>query len=150
MGIRCDSPNSIPLFILGVYFPSASQNIIEFHAYIDHLWASYDSLSVNGFVIVMGQFNGDLDNSLCDKAKHEPNQHGLKLLDFAKYFNLCPVILWEHAMVQQKHIFPTVADIVPHFITYFCPTLCLKKSFQQKHLVCTWIIFLITALFSWL
>ena len=50
-------------------------------------------MSVNVFVIVMGDFNGDLGNSLGDKAKHDPNQHGLKLLDFAIYFNLCPVTL---------------------------------------------------------
>ena len=53
----------------------------------------------------MGDFNCDFGNSLGHKAKHQPNQRGLKLLDFANYFNLCPVILWEHAMVQLKHIF---------------------------------------------
>ena len=41
----------------------------------------------------MGDVNGDLGNSIGDKAKHEPNQRGLKLLDFANYFNLCPVNL---------------------------------------------------------
>ena len=41
----------------------------------------------------MGDFNPDLGNSIGDKAKHEPNQRGLKLLDFANYFNLCPVNL---------------------------------------------------------
>ena len=45
------------------------------------------------FVIVMGDFNGDSGNSLGDKAKHEPNQRGLDLLDFANYFNLYPVNL---------------------------------------------------------
>ena len=93
MGIRCDFPNSTPLFILGVYLPSASHNITQFNEYFDHLWSSYDSLSVNWFVIVMGDFNGDLSNSLGDKAKHEPNQRGLKSLDFANYFNLCSVNL---------------------------------------------------------
>ena len=47
VGIRCDFPNSIPLFILGVYLPSASHNITEFNEYFDHLWTLYDSLSVN-------------------------------------------------------------------------------------------------------
>ena len=41
----------------------------------------------------MGDFNGDLGNSLGDKAKHETNQRGLKLLDFANCFNFCPVNL---------------------------------------------------------
>ena len=93
VGIRCNFPYSTPLFILSVYLPSASHNINEFNEYFDHLWELYDSLSANVFVIVMGDFNGDLDNSLGDKAKHEPNQRGLKLLDFANYFNLCPVNL---------------------------------------------------------
>ena len=147
VGIRCDFPNSIPLFILGVYLTSASHNITEFNEYLDHLWAFNDSLSVNWFVIVVGNFNGDFGNSLGDKTKHEPYQRGLTLqiiLTFALK------ILWEHAMVQLKHIFLIVADIVPRLITHFCLTFCLKKSFQQKHLVCTWIIFLITSLFNWL
>ena len=91
--IRCDFPYSTSLFILSVYLPSASHNITEFNEYFDHLWASYDSLSANWFVIVIGDFNGDLGNFLGDKAKHEPNQRGLKLLDFANYFNLCLVNL---------------------------------------------------------
>ena len=82
-----------PLFILGVYLPSASHIITEFNEYFDHLWALYDSLSVNWFVIVMEDFNGDFGNSLGDKAKTEPDQRGLKLLDFANYFNPCTVNL---------------------------------------------------------
>ena len=41
----------------------------------------------------MGDFNGDLGNTLGNKGKREPNQGGLKLLDFAKYFNMYPVNL---------------------------------------------------------
>ena len=41
----------------------------------------------------MGDFNGDLGNSLCNKGQRKPNQRGLKLLDFADYFNMCPVNL---------------------------------------------------------
>ena len=44
-----------------------------------------------GMVLIMGDFNGDLGNSLGDKSKREPNLRGLKLLDFANYFNLFPV-----------------------------------------------------------
>ena len=98
----------------------------------------------------MGDFNGDLGNSLGDKAKHEPNQRGLKLLDFANYFNLCPVNLMGTYHGPTETYFSLVADIVPHFITYFCLTLCLKKLFQQKYLIRTWIISPITSLFKWL
>ena len=44
-------------------------------------------------VLIMGDFNGDLGNSLGDKCNCEANLHGLKLLDFGNYFNLCPVNL---------------------------------------------------------
>ena len=50
-------------------------------------------MSTNCKVILMGDFNGDLGNSLGDKGKHEPNEHGLKLLSFANVFNLSPVNL---------------------------------------------------------
>ena len=48
----------------------------------------YDSLSSDGKVILMGDFNGDLGNSLGNKGRREPNQRGLKLLDLANYFNV--------------------------------------------------------------
>ena len=41
----------------------------------------------------MGDFNGDLGNSLGNKGRREPNQRGLKLLDLANSFNMCPVNL---------------------------------------------------------
>ena len=53
----------------------------------------HDSLSADGFVILLGDFNGDLGNSLGDKGKKDPNNRGLLLLDFANFFNICPVNL---------------------------------------------------------
>ena len=41
----------------------------------------------------LGDLNGDLGNSLGNKGNYESNQHGLKLLDLADFFNLCPVNL---------------------------------------------------------
>ena len=46
---------------------------------------------LGGMVLIMDDFYGDLGNSLGDKGKREPNLRGLKLPDFANYFNLCPV-----------------------------------------------------------
>ena len=54
---------------------------------------NYDSLAVKGYVIVMGDSNSDLGNSPGNTSTREPNQRGRKLLDFADYFNLCPVNL---------------------------------------------------------
>ena len=44
-------------------------------------------------MLTLGDLNGDLGNSLVDKGNYEPNQRGLKLLDLADFFNLCPVNL---------------------------------------------------------
>ena len=40
-----------------------------------------------------GNFNSDLRNSLGNRGTVNPNQRGVKLLDFANYFNLCPTNL---------------------------------------------------------
>ena len=43
------------------------------NACLDYLWALYDSLSADCFVILLGDFNGDLGNSLGDlKVKRSP------------------------------------------------------------------------------
>ena len=44
-------------------------------------------------MIIMGDLNGDLGNSLGDKGCYAPNDRGLRLLDFANYLNLCPINL---------------------------------------------------------
>ena len=93
VGIRCDLNNSVPLFILSVYLPSSDHNIDDYDEYLDYLWALYDSLSAKGIVVAMGDFNGDLGNALGDRGTVNPNQRGVKLLDFANYFNLCPTNL---------------------------------------------------------
>ena len=94
VGIKCDFDNNSPLYILSVYLPTSSQKDIDFLEYFSHLWALYDSLSVKGYVILMGDFNGELGNSLGEKSAREPNQRSLKLLEMADYFNLCPINLF--------------------------------------------------------
>ena len=70
-----------------------NDKIEVFNEYFDHLWALYDTLSTDSYVIVLGDCNGDIGNSLGEKRKKEPNQQGLKLNEFANFFNLCPVNL---------------------------------------------------------
>ena len=72
MGIKCAFVNCRPLFILAVYFPSSNHALEEFKECLDHLWALYDSLSADGFVVLLCDFNGDLGNSLGDKGKRSP------------------------------------------------------------------------------
>ena len=93
VGIKCKFPRCKPLFILSVYMPSSNHALDEYREYLDFLWALYDSLSADSFVFVMGDLNGDLGNSLGDKGLKEPNESGKLLLDFANYFNLCPINL---------------------------------------------------------
>ena len=85
VGIQCNFPNKNLLFILGVYLPSSNAKLKEFQKYFDHVWALYDSLSARGYVLILGDLNGDLGNSLGDKGNYESNQRGLKLLDLADF-----------------------------------------------------------------
>ena len=57
----------------------------EYRECLDLLWSLCDSLSVD--------LNGDLGNSLGEKGTKEPNERGRLLLNFADYFNVCPVNL---------------------------------------------------------
>ena len=41
----------------------------------------------------MGDSNGDLGNALSDRGHYDPNVRGLKLIEFANFFNLRPVNL---------------------------------------------------------
>ena len=41
----------------------------------------------------LGDLNRDLGNSLGDKGCYAPNDRGLRLLDFANYYYLCPINL---------------------------------------------------------
>ena len=92
VGIRCDFNDVNPLLISRVC-PSSSHDIEEFNEFFDYLWALYDSLSTKCFVIVIGDLNGDCGDALGDRGFYESNNRGLKLLDFANYFNLYPTNL---------------------------------------------------------
>ena len=97
VGIRLDFRKCDPLFILGVYLPatSAKHRFDDYLECLYFLWAIYDRLSSEDFVVILSDFNGDLGNSLGDKGIKEPNQRGLKLLKLANHSNLCPVNLLE-------------------------------------------------------
>ena len=81
------------MFSLGVYLPSSNHTLDEFQECLDLLWALYESLSADGFVIVLGDVNGDFGNCLSMRGKKEPNVRGKLLIDFANFFNVCPVNL---------------------------------------------------------
>ena len=71
VGIRCDFPDSDPLFILSVYLPASNHSIDEFNACLDYLWALSESLDSKGFVVVIGDCNGDLGNALGDRGHYD-------------------------------------------------------------------------------
>ena len=91
VGIRCDFSDSDPLFILSVYLLTSNHSIDEFNACLDYFWALCESLDSKCFVVVMGDCNGDSDNALGNRGHYDPNVRGLKLIEFANFFNLCPV-----------------------------------------------------------
>ena len=124
VGIKCTFANCRPLFILAVYLPSSNHALEEFKECLDYLWALYDSLSADGFVILLDDFYGVLGNSLGDKGKKEPNERGLLLLDFANFFNICPVNLLNSVKGLSNPLILTVGDITRPWITFFCLTVC--------------------------
>ena len=89
MGIKCEFSGCRPLFILGVYLPSSNHTLDEFQECLELLWALYESLSADGFVIVLGDVNSDFGNCLGVRGKKEPNVRGKLLIDFANFFNVC-------------------------------------------------------------
>ena len=91
--IKCEFSGCRPLLILSVYLPSSNHTLDEFQECFDLLWALYESLSADGFVIVLGDVNGDFGNCLGVRGKKEPNVRGKLLIDFANFFNVCPVNL---------------------------------------------------------
>ena len=91
--LLCKFPGCNPLFISSVYMLSSNHALDEYREYLDFLRVLYDSLSADSFVLVMFDLDGDLRNALGDKGLKEPNERGKLLLDFANYFNLCPINL---------------------------------------------------------
>ena len=134
VGIRCDFNDNSPLFILSVYLPAASHPIEEFNEYLDYLWALYDSLSKTGFVIVMGDFKGNLGNSLGERGHYAPNDRGVKLLDFANYFNLCPTNLLSSCRGPLELSFLIVGVSNLQLIISSCLTVYLIVLFPVKYL----------------
>ena len=51
MGLKCDFLNYSSLSILSVYLPSMNDKIKDFNEYFEYLWAVYDTLSTECYVI---------------------------------------------------------------------------------------------------
>ena len=122
VGIKCKFPGCKPLFILSVYMPSRNHALDEYGEYLNFLWALYDSLSADSFVLVMGDLNGNLGNSLGDKGLKEPNERGKLLLDFVNYFNLCPINLLTICDGPLETYFSHCGKYQSTIDIYFCQT----------------------------
>ena len=144
VGIKCEFSGCRPLFILGVYLPSSNHTLDEFQECLDLLWALYESLSADGFVIVLGDVNGDFGNCLGVRGKKEPNVRGKLLIDFANFFNVSPVNLLSSCSGPfETYIYLTVVDFAQQLIIFCCPTIYVIKLLCQKHLILMLIIPLI-------
>ena len=86
------------------------------NTYLSFLRALYDSLSDKGHVLVLGDFNGDLGDSLGDKGKYPPNQRGSKLLDFTNYFNICPANLLKLQLHDAIYRLRFYSNSLTHFL----------------------------------
>ena len=79
-------------------------------------------------MIVSGDFNGDIGNYLGEKGKKESNQRGLKLTEFANFFNLCPVNLLKSCTGPVETYYSHCGDTAQLLITFSCPVVCLIIS----------------------
>ena len=80
----------------------------------------------------MGDCNGDLGNVLGDRGHYDPNVRGLKLIEFANFFNLCPVNLLANCSGPLETFVPIVGDTNQLSIIFFCLTVSLIKLFHVK------------------
>ena len=71
VGIKCEFSGCRPLFILGVYLPSSNHTLDEFQECLGLLWALYESLSTDSFVIVLGDVNGNYGWKLSRRARQK-------------------------------------------------------------------------------
>ena len=69
----------------------------------------------------MGDFNGDQGNSLGNRGTVNLNQRGVKLLDFANYFNLCLLSICEGSL---ETYFLHCEDTSQLLIRSFCLAVC--------------------------
>ena len=132
VGIRCDFPDSDPLFILSVYLPASNHPIDEFNACLDYLWALYESLDSKGFVVVMDDCNGDLGNALGDRGHYDRNVCGLKLIEFANFSIYAQLTYLLFAVGPLRLSFPIVGDTNQLLIIFFYQTVSLSKLFRVK------------------
>ena len=95
VGIQCDFLGYELLFIVGVYLPSASHNLEKYCDVSISIIFGHFTIPCLQMVksFSLGEFDGDLEDSLGDKGKREPKERGLKLLSFANVFNLSLVNL---------------------------------------------------------
>ena len=143
VGIKCEFSGCRPLFILGVYLPSSNHTLDEFQECLDLLWAFYESLSADGFVIVLGDVNGDFGNCLGVRGKKEPNVRGKLLIDFANFFNVCPVNLFSSCNGPLETYISHCGRFRSTMIIFCRPTIHVIKLLCQKHLILMLIIPLI-------
>ena len=82
----------------------------------------------------MGDFNGNLGNSLGERGHYAPNDRGVKLLDFANYFNLCPTDLLSTCRGLLELSFLVVGGSNLQLIIFSCLTVYLTVLFPVKYL----------------
>ena len=148
IGIKCNFPNLLSFFVLAVYLPSSNHHDEDFSEYLDLLWSLYDSLSTEGLVVVMGDLNANMGNAIGDKSAHKPSYHGEKLLEFAHYFNLSPVNLFQNCTGPLDTFFQPVVVSIQPLTTFSYQIAGLKRLLMQKRFAYLLIILLIMYLFK--
>ena len=127
VGIKCNFPNLLSFFVLAVYLPSSNHHDEDFSEYLDLLWSSYDSLSTESLVVVMGDLNADMGNAIGDKSACKPSWHGKKLLEFVHNFNL-----FQNCIGPLDTFFQLVGVSIQPLTTFSYQIPGLKRLLMQK------------------
>ena len=92
MGIRIDTTNQRPIFIINVYMPSTSHSIDEYRHVMDLLQVVIDYTFDNSVLYICGDFNGQLGPTWGIRAGPFCNPRGAVLGELLKYNNMISTV----------------------------------------------------------
>ena len=89
MGVKINSDDSVPIFLINVYLPSTNSTISDYQTNLDLLQVVYDSYFDKGVIIVVGDFNAELAPSSDRRLGIVQNARGRLLDNFMEDNSLC-------------------------------------------------------------
>ena len=79
------------LFIINIYLPASNLSFSTYQPYINELDEIVDRLCSSGMIVILGDFNGHVDNHLGRRSFNRMNQRGLELVRLMKEVNFVSI-----------------------------------------------------------